>query len=516
MNVLLAGVLLFLTALPGFGSHAQPTASSQFRAKHSRSGNHANRKPAKVPHGSTTHVPPGFQNRPPARPGTTLSRPGRFSNRIVSHGASSSSVPIVSLVAAVRAPTGGESDDENEPVVGDFNGDGKKDAASIVFNTSTYSIAVILGNGDGMFQTATLTDTPGNADDPIIVGDVNGDGKDDIIMVHPTAIGPCLSVKQNGIRPQGSCGQSSIDVLISNGDGTFAAPVNYTISFNGLSGGLLTDMNADGKLDVLVLDNANPANVVELLGNGDGTFQTATTLGTLSGPAPGGIFFADFNGDGKLDFAGYTSSQLSVFLATGSGWAAPVALTTEDGAYNGCFSTTGDLTGDSKPEIISVNCDELNSVTVYVNNGDGTFAPGVYYNLTGDLYQSPSEAVIADLNGDGHNDIVVSNENGGDISILLGHGDGTFTAEDVNYDTGGFPWMTPLVADFNGDGLPDVLVSDDFFNMVYLQGWRRHVPGGADVSVAEQLRPVCLVVQRGHRRLQRRRHPRRGGRAEEQ
>ncbi len=473
MKVFLAGILLLMTALPGFGSHAQPAASSQFRMKRPHPGNRASRKPAKVPHGSATHVPRGFQNRPPAKPGTTLPQPGRFSNRIVKYGASSSSVPIVSLVAATRTLTGGESDDENEPVVGDFNGDGKKDAASIVVNTSgqttTYSIAMLLGNGDGTFQPAVLTNTPGNADDPIVVGDVNGDGKDDIVMVHPLGIA-CGAASKAAVRPNGCVG-SSIDVLISNGDGTFALPVNYPILGNGLAGGLLTDLNSDGKLDLLLLDDISPANVLELLGNGDGTFQTAITLATLTGPAPGGMFFGDFNGDGKLDFAGYLSSQLSVFLASGSGWAAPVLLTTEDGAYNGCFSTAGDLTGDSKPEIISVNCSELNSVTVYVNNGDGTFAPGVYYNLTGDLYQSPSEAVIADLNGDGHNDIVVSNENGGDISVLLGHGDGSFTAEEVNYDTGGFPWMTPLVADFNGGGLPDVMVSDDFFNMVYLQGY---------------------------------------------
>ncbi|MGH9495115.1 MAG: FG-GAP repeat domain-containing protein [Candidatus Sulfotelmatobacter sp.] len=475
MKAFFTGVLLLLTALPVFGSHAQLSTSSQFRVKHAREGQTGKQKSAKVARHWATHVPPGLQPTKPARPGATPAHIGRFSNRIVKYDGSSSSVPTGSMVAAGRAATGGESDDENEPVMGDFNGDGKKDAAIVVFNTvgqtSTYSLSVLLGKGDGTFQTAVLTDTPGNADDPIMVGDVNGDGNDDILMVHRSGFGPCLSGKKTGIQPQGGCGQSSVSVFISNGDGTFASPVNYVVSYNSLVGGVLTDINADGKLDFLAFDDSTPGNAIDLLGNGDGTFQTAATYFTLTGPAPGAMFFADFNGDGKLDFAGYSSSQLSVFLASGSGWAAPVDLTTEDGEYDGCFSTAGDLTGDGKPEIVSVNCDEQNWVTVYVNNGDGTFAPGVYYNLTGDLYQVPSEAAIGDVNGDGFNDIVVTNEDGGDISVLLGHGDGTFTAEPLNYDTGGFPWMTPLVADFNGDGLLDVLVNDDYFNLVYLQGY---------------------------------------------
>ena len=473
MKAFLAGVLLLLTALPGFGGQAQPGKSNQFRVKHSRAGNRDKQKTATAgQRKEMMQVHPGLQTPRPPQPGAKPAHLGKFSNRLVKYGANSSSIPSVSLVAASRSTTGGESDDEQEPVVGDFNGDGKKDVAKIVSNVvasvQTYSISVMLGNGDGTFQTAVLTDTPSNADDPIIVGDVDGDGKDDILMVHPFG-GLCAS-KSGGIHPL-TCGQASVDVFISKGDGTFQAPVNYNISPNNLVGGVLTDMNGDGKLDVLAFDDQNPGNALELLNNGDGTFAAVTTYATLSGPAPGAMFFADFNGDGKLDFAGYTSNQLSVFLASGSNWAAPVDLTTEDGNYQGCFPTQGDLNGDGKPEIIQVDCDELNYVTVYMNNGDGTFAPGVYYNLTGDLYQFPSEAAIGDINGDGNNDIIVTNEDGGDISVLLGHGDGTFTAETVNYDVGGFPWMTPIIADFNGDGILDVVADDDYFNMVFLQSY---------------------------------------------
>ena len=68
---------------------------------------------------------------------------------------------------------------------------------------------------------------------------------------------------------------------------------------------MLTDINGDGKLDLLAIDSENPALVIEVLGNGDGTFSNvATTYATLSGPAPNSIIFADYNGDGLLDFSG--------------------------------------------------------------------------------------------------------------------------------------------------------------------------------------------------------------------
>ena len=474
MKRYLALITLFLAALPSFGSRAQPSLSSQLRMKRSDRKVHGATKAGQV----RQHTHPGQPNsaaqaaagtRKSAAPAPVI---GQFSNKVVRHGGS---IPTVSFVAAARTLTAGESDDETEPVMGDFNGDGKKDVAKLVVNTvgqtSTYSISVLLGNGDGTFKTAVLTNTPNNADDPLVVGDLNGDGKDDIVQIHPYGE-DCRAARAAGVKPSGpsECG-SSIDVLLSNGDGTFATPVNYSLTYTSLQGGLLTDINGDGKLDVLAFDNLNPGNALELLGNGDGTFQAVATLATLTGPAPGDMVFGDFNGDGNLDFAGFSGNQVAVSLASDGNWAAPVLLTTEDGNYNGCTNSIGDLTGDGKPEIVSINCDENNTVTVYVNNGDGTFHPGVYYNSTGDLYQDPYEATIADMNGDGNNDVVLTNEDGGDISIMLGDGSGRLTAEDLNYGTGGYPWMAPLVADFNGDGLMDVVVCDDYFNMVYLQGY---------------------------------------------
>ena len=101
------------------------------------------------------------------------------------------------------------------------------------------------------------------------------------------------------------------------------------------------------------------------------------------------MIFADFNGDVKIDFAGQTEGgQLQVTLATGAGLYAnaPVSLKTRDGNYSACNSIAGDVTGDGKPEIVSFNCND-NTITVYVNQADGSFGPGVYYNNNSDQNQ---------------------------------------------------------------------------------------------------------------------------------
>ncbi len=451
---------LLLTSLLSFALENQPSRYKQFglnRAHFSHKSNH------KV----ITHRGVPF-TQPSARCSATLethanpeiARTGHFAKPAIKLSKGSNSVAsTISFVAAVDTPMGGTDDGETEAVMGDFNGDGNMDVAKIVTNTvcdaEVTQLSVVLGNGDGTFQAAQLTTLPADTDGPILVADLNGDKNDDLIVTEGR----------------------DFFVLLSNGDGTFTvgnSGTAYTITATQfVLGGLLTDVNGDGKLDVLAFDNAVPGNVIELLANGDGTFQAATTLGQLTTSAPNNMFFADFDGDGKIDFAGQLESgQLQVTLATGSGVFAnaPVSLVTSDTQYNACSSTAGDLTGDGKPEIVSVNCNQ-NTITTYVNTGTGTFGTGLYYDANFNDDNFPSEATIADINGDGKNDIVVSDSESGTISVFLGHGDGTVTAESLAYDTGQFPFTAPLVADFNGDGLLDVVIPDNAFSFVYLQGF---------------------------------------------
>lgn len=435
-------VVMLLAALPSFALHIQPNISSQFRLKH-------------------VHVAPAGNGRTslPSKSGALAQRPQREERKSGARARATSfrqegsvATPTGGLVSAKQLPLGGEDDDQTAPVMGDFNGDGKMDVAKVVLVGPSYEISVVLSNGDGTFQAPRLTATPGNTDDPIVVGDVNGDGKDDILEVHASA------------------SPSSVDVLLSNGDGTFAAGDNVQIAGASLRGGVAMDVNGDGKLDILTITSDNLAVVSVVRGKGDGTFLAALTLATLPGAAPDDIFFADFNGDGKIDFAGHfgDNNQIRVYLATGNTFLTPVALATPDAVYGASSNVAGDLNGDGRPEIVSVNGSD-NTVTVYLNNGDGSFQTGVYYNNQGSLYMASYAAAIVDVNGDGKNDLIVGNAYNGSIGVFRGNGDGTLALPTVAYATGGYPWTAPLVADFNGDGRMDIIQADDYFSLAYLQ-----------------------------------------------
>ena len=118
----------------------------------------------------------------------------------------------------------------------------------------------------------------GGGGNGIAVADLNGDGKLDIIEAN------------NGVT-----------VLLGNGDGTFQSARQFTAGGLGSSTSVaVADFNGDGKLDVAITDSSTDS-VYTLLGNGDGTFQTAKQFVTGTGVTPVSIVAADFNGDGKLD-----------------------------------------------------------------------------------------------------------------------------------------------------------------------------------------------------------------------
>lgn len=166
--------------------------------------------------------------------------------------------------------------------VGDFNNDHKLDVVATGYSGATYTVAVLMGNGDGTLQDSidtALEYVPAT----IAAGDLNGDGNADAI----------LSYDLGGIA-----------VLLGNGDGTFQPAVNYNTSGLSALAVIISDLNLDGKPDVMiptVLVGGNMAGVDVFWGNGDGILQPAQFLST--GADTGLPAVGDLNGDGLPDFA---------------------------------------------------------------------------------------------------------------------------------------------------------------------------------------------------------------------
>ncbi len=338
--------------------------------------------------------------------------------------------------------------------VGDFNGDGIPDV--VTANTGANTLSVLLGNGDGSFQAAR-TIPVGAVPDAVAVADLAGNGILDLVVA-------------DGGNPSDHRG-SDVQVLLGNGDGTFQKPVSYGAGINNPRGVTVADLNGDGIPDLAVADGGRyPDNsgggIWVLLGKGDGSFQPGELVPT--GVGTKAVAVGDFNGDGILDLAAanagpdfsYTGSSLSVLLGNGDGtYQAPVNY---DVGMDPTAVAVADFNGDGKADLVATTYGVQGAagVNILLGRGDGTFAAPVKYAILG----GAESVAVGDLNGDGVPDIVAGSiqTNDGGASVLLGAGDGSFAAP-VTYGVGSSPFAVAL-ADVNGDGAADLITADFGFN----------------------------------------------------
>jgi Zn-dependent metalloprotease len=208
------------------------------------------------------------------------------------------------------------------------------------------------------------------------------------------------------------------------------------------------DVNGDGKLDA-VGGNLSNGTVGVYLGNGDGTFQPGITAATRS-RGPYGLSSADFNKDGKGDII-FTSNETTFTVLFGSASGVLMTgptLTASTGAYVS-DAEPGDLNGDGNADIVVAE-GSLNTVRVFLGNGDGTFRAGVSYAAGG----STSDPRVVDVNVDGKPDLLGTIKSS--FTILLGNGDGTFQAPKTTA-TGSANPADVAIADFDEDGKPDAM-----------------------------------------------------------
>jgi hypothetical protein len=343
----------------------------------------------------------------------------------------------------------------------DYSGSGHP---GLVYTTDDGALQAMPGNGDGTFGTATAAvSLPSSLNAwQVLTANMRSSGRPDLIVVANDSI---------GILPN------------TGSDGTLGTPVFYPAS--GADSVATADWNGDGKTDILML-NEDEGNVQVLAGQGDGTVRDATGLyppANSDGPAIASMIPVDVNGDGRTDFAfsqvtaSFTSdtetisTTFSSFLDDGKGGytVVPNILTIPSADSYVDVVGAADFNGDGKQDLLLEIYSDSTSyqsgpmggderVGIALNNGDGTFTfpQALVAGTTFD--HNP----IADVNGDGKPDVLLSTGSG--IAIYLGDGTGKLTTPVTTVPlqvTYAWDAVHIAIGDLNGDGKPDMAVSFD-------------------------------------------------------
>ncbi|MCH7700178.1 MAG: VCBS repeat-containing protein [Planctomycetes bacterium] len=384
--------------------------------------------------------------------------------------------------------------------IGDFDADGDADLAVVDNGGSGSNTVLVLlnNNNDGTFgEDGDVLYELGNGPGRVAIADLDGDGDADLAVVNGTS--------------------DDISLLLNNGDGTFAEQVVFDPGFDPYSFVITADLDEDGDVDLAVLVNVGGiGKVAVLLNDGNASFTTDGLYD--AGDFPAHLLSADLDGDGDADLAvakpSYSDGSVTVLLNNGHAtfadevtYSAGAIITSMavgdldgDGdadlalslwAYDlsviqvlwntgdGTFPSHSNFDAEDDPRVVAIgdvdgdgdadmalttgqNWGDPNIVIVLLNDGAGSFAVSGSFVVGDDAYT----VAIADLDADGDGDLVVVNPDDNNVHVLLNGGGASFDPNDVLIrGVGNSPYRV-AVGDLNGDGAPDLAVTNSGSNNV--------------------------------------------------
>ncbi len=411
----------------------------------------------------------------------------------------------------------------------DYNGDGWVDLASISSNDDQLWV-----NFNRKNESIAFSEPENYSLDRSPVGmtsaDLNDDGHPDIMIVHVGA----------NIYIDGKRHSNTVSILLNDGTGKFQPKVDYIVGLKPTEV-LSADLNNDGWLDLLTSNQAG-YNVSVLLnrGRGDGRFYNAINYSLIPrGTSGKRTDIGDVDGDGDLDIVSLCAGMNFINILKNKGDGTFEKYVNYNAGHSPLDLFLGDLDNDGDLDVTTSNVKD-GTLTLVPNNGDGTFSTYEFYYVGGwprglamgdidndddlDLVTAnylggslsiryndgtgyfpkhfikyiavePFAVIIEDLDMDGSLDMVSADEGLFELVLVYNDGNGNFTKrENLHYDIGGYPYAI-LYHDLNGDGIKDLITSNNGQNSLsFLWGQDNNTFTPFVDYYSKELRPFGIVV----------------------
>ena len=307
----------------------------------------------------------------------------------------------------------------------------------VVANIGTGSVTLFLGNANRTFDEKTTPFLNVSGSVQLAINDLNNDDCQDIVIV---------STENNYVY-----------VMLGYNNGTFEQQSAYSTDLNSQPWSLaLADVNRDNRTDVVVA-NYGTNNVGVLLGYDAGLFRNQTVYSIDEDSWPYSATLADLNNDTILDIITVqgNTEHIGIFLGYGDGTFAP-AMIYSTGLNSGPSSVTvGDFDEDTRLDI-AVGNDKAGTIGIFLGYGNGSFQK--QKTLSTGRTSAPASVAVGDFNNDNHVDIVVANENTGNVGLFLGYGNGSFATPTVYRSNPMYDPLTTVIADLNNDNQADIII----------------------------------------------------------